>query len=281
MINTIINAKIPGPNGRPIVYDFFYELNRSKAPIVIFCHGYKGYKDWGAWTLFAKDFASQGIAFLKFNFSYNGGTAENPIDFPDLEAFGQNNYTKELQDLECVINWLTTHQNTNSALDTNTIILMGHSRGGGIALIKASEDSRIRKVITLAGVSDYKSRFPEKQALKAWASSGIYYVKNKRTQQQMPHGYQFYEDFIAHEERLTISKSVKGLQIPYLIVQGAEDKSVALSEAIALHEWSQYSTLYVVPKGNHVFGTRQPWDNPQIPTELEQVFIKTVDFINN
>ena len=68
MINTVINGKIPGPNGRPIVYDFFYELNRSKAPIVIFCHGYKGYKDWGAWTLFAKDFASQGIAFLKFNF---------------------------------------------------------------------------------------------------------------------------------------------------------------------------------------------------------------------
>ena len=200
MINTIINAKIPGPNGRPIIYDFFYEINKPKAPIVIFCHGYKGYKDWGAWTLFAKDFATQGIAFLKFNFSYNGGTAENPIDFPDLEAFGENNYTKELQDLECVINWLTTHQSTNSALDTNTIILMGHSRGGGIALIKASEDSRIRKVITLAGVSDYKSRFPEKQVLKAWASSGMYYVKNKRTRQQMPHCYQFYEDFIAHED---------------------------------------------------------------------------------
>jgi dipeptidyl aminopeptidase/acylaminoacyl peptidase len=281
MITTIINGKIPGPNGRPIVYDLFFEINRSKAPIVIFCHGYKGYKDWGAWALFAKDFASQGIAFFKFNFSYNGGTAENPIDFPDLEAFGQNNYTKELQDLECVINWLTTRQSTNSALDTTTLILMGHSRGGGIALIKASEDSRIRKVITLAGVSDYKSRFPEKQALKAWASSGFYFVKNGRTQQQMPHAYQFYEDFIAHEDRLTISKSVKGLQIPYLIVHGAEDKSVALSEAIALHEWSQNSTFCVIPKGNHVFGSKQPWDNPQIPTELEQVFEKTIDFINN
>ena len=29
MINNIINGKIPGPNGRPIIYDFFYELNRS------------------------------------------------------------------------------------------------------------------------------------------------------------------------------------------------------------------------------------------------------------
>lgn len=281
MINSIINGKIPGPNGRPIVYDFFYESNRLGGPIVIFCHGYKGYKDWGAWTLFAKDFASQGIAFLKFNFSYNGGTAENPIDFPDLEAFGQNNYTKELQDLECVINWLISSQSTNSALDTNRIILMGHSRGGGIALIKASEDSRITKVITLAAVSDYKSRFPKKQALKAWASSGFYFVKNARTRQEMPHAYQFYEDFIAHEDRLTISKSVRELQIPHLIIHGAQDKSVALSEALALHQWSQNSTLCVISNTNHVFGTKQPWNNPQIPPELEQVFVKTIDFINN
>ena len=281
MLRTIINGKIPGLNGRPIVYDFYFNLNRSKAPIIIFCHGYKGYKDWGAWTLFAKAFASQGIAFLKFNFSYNGGTAENPIDFPDLEAFGQNNYTKELQDLECVINWLTTKYGTNPALDTNTIILMGHSRGGGIVLIKASEDSRIKKVITLAGVSDYKIRFPEGEALKAWFASGVYYVKNGRTQQQMPHAYQFYEDFIAHEDRLTISESVKGLQIPYLIVHGAEDKSVPLTEAIYLHEWSKHSTFCIIPKGDHVFGSTQPWGNPQIPTELEQVFVKTIDFINN
>ena len=281
MITAITNRKIPGPNGRPIVYDFIYDFSSSKAPIIIFCHGYKGYKDWGAWTLFAKAFASQGIAFLKFNFSYNGGTPENPIDFPDLEAFGQNNYTKELQDLDFVINWLSIEYNTNPALDINKIVLMGHSRGGGIALIKASEDSRIVKVVTLAGVSDYKSRFPKKNALKAWASSGIYYVKNRRTNQQMPHAYQFYEDFIAHEKRLTISKSVRTLQIPHLIIHGAEDKSVPVSEAKSLHSWSKYSTLYVIPTGNHVFSTQQPWTSSQIPLELDQVLTKTIDFINN
>ena len=46
-----------------------------------------------------KTFAASGIAVLKFNFSHNGGTVEQPIDFPDLEAFGHNNYTKELDDL--------------------------------------------------------------------------------------------------------------------------------------------------------------------------------------
>ena len=42
------------------------------------------------------------------------GTVQQPIDFPDLEAFGHNNYTKELDDLDQVLNWveLTYSENT-------------------------------------------------------------------------------------------------------------------------------------------------------------------------
>ena len=58
-------------------------------PLIIFCHGYKGFKDWGAWNLMAEAFAKIGFCFIKFNFSHNGGTIEQPIDFPDLEAFWQ------------------------------------------------------------------------------------------------------------------------------------------------------------------------------------------------
>ena len=43
--------------------------------------------------------------FVKINFSHNGGTVSQPIDFPDLEAFGQNNFSLELDDLGLVIDW--------------------------------------------------------------------------------------------------------------------------------------------------------------------------------
>ena len=66
-MKAIINKFIKGPNGRPIIYDFFYDKNTIKSPIVIFCHGYKGFKDWGAWPLLAKTTASSGVAFLKFS----------------------------------------------------------------------------------------------------------------------------------------------------------------------------------------------------------------------
>ncbi|WP_317192062.1 hypothetical protein [Snuella sedimenti] len=54
----------------------------------------------------AKTFANAGFLFIKFNFSHNGGTIEQPIDSPDLEAFALNNYTKELNDLDTVISWV-------------------------------------------------------------------------------------------------------------------------------------------------------------------------------
>lgn len=91
---------------KPILTDFFFKENNLKKPIVIFCHGYKGYKDWGAWNLAASTFAKNDMFFVKFNFSHNGGTLENPIDFPDLDAFGENNFTIELNDLEDVINYV-------------------------------------------------------------------------------------------------------------------------------------------------------------------------------
>ena len=77
---------------RPIVYDIYYKENQeSELPTVLFCHGYKGFKDWGAWDLVAKAFAEAGFFFVKFNFSHNGGTVEQPIDFQDLKAFSDNN----------------------------------------------------------------------------------------------------------------------------------------------------------------------------------------------
>ena len=100
------NIIIQGQHGKPILTDVFYVENNQPKPVIIFCHGYKGFKDWGAWDLMAKFFAEAGFYFVKFNFSHNGGTVQQPIDFPDLEAFGNNNYTKELDDLQSVIYWV-------------------------------------------------------------------------------------------------------------------------------------------------------------------------------
>ena len=175
------NIILQRANQKPILIDCYYTEDKSKQPVVIFCHGYKGFKDWGAWDLMAKAISMAGFCFIKFNFSHNGGTVANPIDFPDLEAFGNNNYTTELNDLGDVLDWIQSEFKTNSFVATDKINLIGHSRGGGIAILKASEDKRISKLITLASVSDFGSRFGSEDEIISWKATGVKYVQNGRT----------------------------------------------------------------------------------------------------
>ena len=223
---------------KPILIDTFYTEGKTNQPIVIFCHGYKGFKDWGAWDLMAKQIAEAGHCFIKFNFSHNGGTIADPIDFPDLEAFGNNNYTKELDDLHAVINWVENQFKDVIHVDTHQINLIGHSRGGGIAILKTLEDTRVKKLITLASVSDFGNRFGAEDDIKEWKEHGVKYVQNGRTKQQMPHFYQFYEDFKANEARLDIESATKRLKTPHLIIHGDKDTSVSIKEAEALQHWN-------------------------------------------
>lgn len=264
------NKVLKGKHDKPILIDAFYVKNNKPKPIVIFCHGYKGFKDWGAWNLLAEAFANEGYFFVKFNFSHNGGTVMQPIDFPDLEAFGNNNYTKELDDLETVIDWVISETSFKDEVATENITLIGHSRGGGIVSIKAAEDSRVKKLITLASVCGFKKRTATTGELELWKKSGVKYVLNGRTKQQMPHFYQFYEDFIENEERLTISKALDKLTIPMCIIHGNGDTSVKVTEAYQLKEWYPLGELSLIENANHVFGAKHPWEEKILPKDLKE-----------
>lgn len=266
-------------HNKPIVLDAYYSDNHLPKPIVIFCHGYKGFKDWGAWNIMAATFAKAGFFFLKFNFSHNGGTIEQPIDFPDLEAFGNNNYTKELDDLALVIDWLSNKNLFEKEIALDTISLIGHSRGGGIVLLKAYEDSRIKKVITLASVCDFEKRTATIGNLERWKKEGVKYVLNGRTQQQMPHYFQFYENFMKHKKRLHIQTAVEQLQIPQLIIHGNTDSSVPIEESEKIHKWNPKSTFIVIEDANHVFNTSHPWKKELLSPALEKVVHNCIDFI--
>ncbi|MEO1031194.1 MAG: alpha/beta fold hydrolase [Bacteroidota bacterium] len=266
---------------KPILIDTFYSEHILKQPLIIFCHGYKGFKDWGAWNLMAKSLSSAGFCFVKFNFSHNGGTMENPIDFPDLEAFGHNNYSKELDDLGDVIDWIQNTFKDHPSVDIHHMTLIGHSRGGGITILKASEDSRITKLVTLASVCDFGKRTATTGDLEIWKRDGVKYVLNGRTRQQMPHYYQFYEDFKVNEARLHIESAEKRLQIPHLIIHGDHDISVKVDEAYALHQWNSESELKIIEGADHVFNTKHPWDSHVMSNELQSVVNSTLQFLKD
>ncbi len=275
------NRVLERNNKKPIVWDAFYEPNKTSKPLVIFCHGYKGFKDWGAWDLVAEAFAKTNLFFVKFNFSHNGGTAKHPIDFPDLEAFAENNYTKELDDLDHLINYLLSDKNELlKHINPQKVILIGHSRGGGIVTIKSSEDERISTLITWAGVCDFEKRTVAIGDLKEWKDTGVKYVLNGRTKQLMPHNYQFYLDFKANEKRLNIESAIKKIKIPHLIIHAIDDPSVKFEEAQALHSWNKNSVLLPIHKSNHVFDASHPWQEKTLPIALKNVVERSIRFIS-
>jgi len=263
---------IKGSNQREILLDItFPETSNNK--LVVFSHGFKGFKDWGCFDLIAQNFAQNGFTFLKLNFSHNGTIVSDPLNFVDLEAFGNNNFSKELNDLGFVLDWVENN------LNISDISLLGHSRGGGISILKAGEDKRVTRVMSWASPSSFLNRMPEDR-IEIWKEKGVAFVYNGRTKQNMPMYIQFYKDCIANKERLNIKKSVRSLKIPHLIIHGESDPTVLVKEAKDLHKWNMNSELFVVNNADHVFGGSHPYDSTELPKELQEVVDKTMDFIS-
>ncbi|MDO6736491.1 S9 family peptidase [Wenyingzhuangia sp. 2_MG-2023] len=274
------NIQIAGLHQKPILTDIHYTKNNQKKGIVIFCHGYKGYKDWGAWNLMATEFAKQNFFFVKFSFSHSGGTVKQPIDFPDLKAFGQNSYTKELDDLQSVIDFIVNQEEFADQLDTENITLIGHSRGGGVVTLKTGEDSRIKNVVSWAGLSDLEARFPKGFKLWWWKIRGVGYVVNGRTKQKMPHYISFYKDYVQNKERFNIQKTAQNLNANHLLIHGTNDEVVLPVESENVHKWNPKSTLVWIEKMNHSLGCSQPYTEKEMPEDLKKVVQKTIDFIH-
>ncbi|UHO37466.1 prolyl oligopeptidase family serine peptidase [Chryseobacterium capnotolerans] len=268
------DISLGNPETRNFLADSFYSDTENKRPLVIFVHGYKGYKDWGAWDLMAEKFAEAGFFFVKFNFSHNGTTVDDPENFADLEAFGNNNYSKELSDLGVVID----HFIQDSNVDEEKIILIGHSRGGGISIVKTFEDERINGLITLASV-DTLDRFPQGELFENWKKEGVYYALNGRTKQEMPHYYQFYEDYEKNVHRFDVERAAEMAKAYMLIIHGTHDEAVDVKHAEHLHILNPNSELFLIENGNHTFGAKEPWTDSDLPKDLNSVTEKCIDFL--
>lgn len=258
-----LNLMYTGSDNRNGLYDLFLSNNPSTTPLIVFVHGYMGYKDWGIWNLMAEAIQTTGFSVAKLNLTHNGTTVDQPTVFADLEAFGSGGYLKELEDIRLFLDHLEqVHQ-------FSEFILIGHSRGGGIVLL-AGNDQRVRQVHCLAPVSVIAPRFPQGKELEEWKSSGVYYRKNGRTGQEMPHYYSQYKDFIKHADLLDIEQACKTINKPVFVYHGAEDTSVLPEEGEHVAEWSE-GVLYRIENTGHTFGASEPWDEPEMPEKMKEV----------
>ena len=273
--NIILQSK----HGRPFLADVYYRETRIQKPVVVFSHGFKGFKDWGAFDLVADTFAEAGFVFVKFSFSHNGTTIDHPVDFVDLEAFGNDNISIELDDLGVVIDWVCSEQFpvAEREYDKEQLFLCGHSRGGGISILKAREDARVKKLCTWGSVNEI-GKYWKQEEMDKIKRDGVIFIPNLRTNQMMPIKWQMYEDYFANIDRLFITDAVKKLTVPFQIIHGAKDETVPVSSAREMHKWCKHSKLVIVETGNHNFGGKHPWDKNELPHDLQTVVTASIDF---
>ncbi|NCD71439.1 alpha/beta hydrolase family protein [Mucilaginibacter agri] len=266
---------IPGSKGRLMLADLTYNDADPNAPLIIFSHGFKGFKDWGTHHLVANYFAEHGYRVLKFNFSHNGTTPDTPFEFSDLIAFSENTFSIELDDLKYVIDFAAGGAAMPVA---EKVILLGHSMGGGISIVKAAEDPRVSALITMASVASFRNLWP-KQLEAQWKIMGMFYFPNARTGQQMPVKATLLDDIDKHSARLNVLAQAANVTQPWLIAHGTADTTVAVSHAHDLKSMQPNAELLIIPNADHTFDASHPYFKDSLPAALHQLCKRAVTFL--
>lgn len=269
---------IAGYKQRLMSADLHFDPHNKEMSIVIYAHGINGFKDWGGMNLIAQKFAEKQLAFLKFNFSLNGTTPESPTDFVDLEAYAQDNYTIRQHELKLLTDFVSSQPFPFSVKE---IYLIGHSRGGTDVILYAPRDKRIKKLISWAAVSMAKTPWQhwDSEQMIDWKNRGVQYRKNGRTGQDMPIGYQLYEDYINNRKRLDVEAAAHQISIPWLIVHGEDDEAVFIKEAYNLRQWNPHASVAIIPATGHTFGRSHPWNKPTLPPASEALVKESIRFL--
>ncbi|MCB1033588.1 MAG: alpha/beta fold hydrolase [Acidobacteria bacterium] len=230
-------------------------------PAVIICHGFKGFMDWGFFPYLAALLAARGFTVIRFNFS-GSGMEPGGDRATDLEGFRESSFSGDLRDLLAVLE--AAPSLAPGRVNPQRLGLIGHSRGGGCALLGSAHETwqgRIRALVTWASVSTF-DRFGE-EIKSTWRRTGEILVPNSRTGQQLPLGLATLNDVEENREALDLAAAAGRRRAPWLILHGSEDETVPVAEAKALEAAAaDPAVLEILTGAGHTFDCRHPFAGP-------------------
>ncbi len=266
---------LKNPSGDKITADIHFVKDFLPAPVVICSHGFLGFKDWGFIPYVADRFAKEGFVFIKFNFSHNG-IGENPNKITEFDKLARNTISKQLEDLTSVIDYVFSMK--FEGLTNGQVFLLGYSGGGGISVIKAVEDERVKALGLWASISTFR-RYSRHQ-IEELEKNGYIFVSVPDSMIQVKIEKIVYDDFVKNRERYDILEAISKLKIPILIVHGSADVIVPLIEAERLRNANpEHIKFALIPEANHFFNIKHPMGYPS--KQLDMAIDVTVSFFKN
>ncbi len=203
------NVNIPTENGKSL-FGWFIPANRQGGgPAVVLLHGWGG----NAETLLplSRSLHEAGFALLFIDARCHGQSDED--SFASMPRFAE--------DLGHAIDWLKQRED----IAPQAIAAIGHSVGAAASLLAASRRDDIAAVVSIAAFTH-----PVAMMRRWFAGKGIPY---------MPLGWlmlRYVEWVIGHRfDDIAPINTIRRVRCPALLVHGAEDTTVPVSEAHAIH----------------------------------------------
>lgn len=268
--------------GNPLRTDIRYVSTHRPKPIVLFIHGFKGFKDWGAFPLIRDRLANEGYVVIAFNFSHNG-IGNDLQNFTELDRFAEQTISRELGEVKDILSMTRKGELAidQDEIDTNSISILAHSRGAGTAMLAVSEDMDIQNLILWAPISSF-NRFSDRQNAE-WRKTGFIEQLNSRTNQLMRINSALLDDLEDNKEKFDIPRIAKELSasnIPLHIIVGSEDISTPIAESNAIAKaYGEKVRLTIIEKTGHTFGAVHPFEDSS--DALEQLITQTITYLKN
>lgn len=239
---------------------------------VVICHGFKGFARWGFFPYVAERIAGSGLNAITFDFSGSGVGADRE-SFTAQREFERNTYTREMRDLGAV-----EQEGRRRGWLGDRYGLLGHSRGGGVAILFAAGNERVAAVATWSAIANV-GRWARDE-IEIWRRRGYHEVTNTRTGQVLRLGTDILDEVEVKGKSLNILAAAEQIEAPMLIVHGEEDESVLPEDArrLARAAGPERGRLLLVPGVGHTYGVGHPMSSPS--EALERVTGETVDFFS-
>ena len=195
--------------------------------LAVLGHGVTGNKDRPFVKALAEGLSAAGISALRLSFSGNGRSGGR---FQDCTV------SKEVADLGAVLD----------AVGDRRVGYVGHSMGGAVGVIRASEDERLRWLVSLAGMV-HTQAFAQREFGDVVPGSGFMWED-----EDCPLSQVFMDDMAAIS---TVADRGAAIGVPWLLVHGSEDDVVPLEDSrdIVARAGEPKRRLLEIEGADHVF----------------------------
>ena len=219
-------GEIKNRHGEQLDYTF-HEGEKGSKNIVVLGHGVTGNKDRPFVVALGEGLAAAGIPVLRFSFSGNGTSEGN---------FTDSTISKEVDDLGAVLDHLNEY----------TVCYVGHSMGGAVGVLRASEDKRIQLLVSLAGMVHTKA-FAQREFGDVTPDEGFMW-----DEPDCPLSQAYMDDLTQINTVVDLSPQIT---TPWLLVHGDEDDIVPIKDSHdILAKANSQAQLVTLEGANHVFG---------------------------